>query len=201
MSVFAIVTIPIMAGVWQENIKTLFHTTLENAGDRVKKYLDRAGQYVNTRAEDFSMMEKKLNFHLVPVCAILIMTGISLAAPDKLNIGLNQTRYPIEIVDHIKAGNIHGNLFNEYGWGGFLLWALPDQKVFIDGRMDVYQRKISDPYKKIINLEPGWEEIIQEYDIRHILVPKKWPIALFLKHVSNDWVLEKETENACFFSR
>ncbi|MDZ7666367.1 MAG: hypothetical protein U5K27_13775 [Desulfotignum sp.] len=49
------------------------------------------------------------------------------------------------MVDHIKAGNIHGNLFNQYRWGGFLLWAIPDQKVFIDGRMDVYQKKISEP--------------------------------------------------------
>jgi hypothetical protein len=114
---------------------------------------------------------------------------------------LNEERYPIEIVDHIKAGNIHGNLFNQYGWGGFLLWALPDQKVFIDGRMDVYQKKISEPYKKIINLEPGWETLIHEYDIRHILVLKESRMALFLTHVSNDWVLEKETKNACFFSR
>jgi hypothetical protein len=199
--VFAIVTIPVMAGVWQANITDLWHTLQAHAGAGAKKLLNRAAQYVNTRAEEFSMMEKKLNFHLVPVCVILVMTGISLAVPDKLNIGLDKTRYPIEMVDHIKAGNIHGNLFNQYRWGGFLLWAVPDQKVFIDGRMDVYQKKIFEPYKIIINLDPGWESLIHEHDIRHILVAKESRLALFLTHVSNDWTLEKETENACFFSR
>ena len=199
--VFAIVTIPIMANVWQAGITDLWHTMEINTGAGAKKYLNRVALYVRTRAEDFSVMEKKLCFHLMPVCAILIMTGISLAVPDKLNIGLNEEKHPVEMVEHINAGNIHGNLFNQYRWGGFLLWAIPDQKVFIDGRMDVYQKKISEPYKKIINLEPGWEALIHEYGIRHILVLKESRMALFLTHVSNDWVLEKETENACFFSR
>jgi hypothetical protein len=79
--VFAIVTIPIMANVWQANITDLWHTMQINAGAGTKKYLNRVALYVNTRAEDFSVMEKKLCFHLMPVCAILIMTGISSGCP------------------------------------------------------------------------------------------------------------------------
>jgi len=30
-------------------------------------------------------------------------------------------------------------LLNEYGWGGYLIWRLPEVKVFIDGRMPHWQ--------------------------------------------------------------
>ncbi|MFO8083750.1 MAG: hypothetical protein R6U27_05470 [Desulfobacterales bacterium] len=198
---FTIVTIPVMAGVWQSNITALFHAIHASTGHGIKKLMDRISLYMTSRGKDFAMMEKKLNVHLVAVFVILVMAGISLAAPENLNIGLDKTKYPIEMVDHIKANDIQGNLFNQYRWGGFLLWAIPDQKVFIDGRMDVYQKEISNLYYTIINLEPGWEALIREYDIQHILVPKDTHMALFLTRVSSDWVLEKETDSACLFSR
>ena len=28
-----------------------------------------------------------------------------------------------------------GNMFNEYSWGVYLIWKLPEYKTFIDGRM------------------------------------------------------------------
>ena len=28
-----------------------------------------------------------------------------------------------------------GEGFSEYGWGGYLIWKMPEKKVFVDGRM------------------------------------------------------------------
>jgi hypothetical protein len=199
--VFAIVIIPIMAGVWQNNVSILFHAIHARVGKGLKKLMECINRYMTSRDEFFFLMERQLRFHLIPMIVICIMTAFSLTVPDNFKIGLDKDKYPVEIVEHIKAKNIQGNLFNQYGWGGFLLWAMPDRKVFIDGRMDVYQKEISDPYKKIINLEPGWEALIQEYDIHHILVKKDTRIALFLTQISDEWALELETDNACYLSR
>jgi len=48
--------------------------------------------------------------------------------------------YPYERVQEIKRliekGEApEGNMFNEYSWGGYLIWKLPEYKTFIDGRM------------------------------------------------------------------
>jgi hypothetical protein len=59
-------------------------------------------------------------------------------------------------------------MFNEYGFGGYLIWRLyPDKRVFIDGRLlepDVYNE-----YKIVISTKKGqsqsWEDIIKKYDI------------------------------------
>ena len=37
-----------------------------------------------------------------------------------------------------------GELFNSYNWGGYLMFALPDMPVFVDGRTDLVWRQISD---------------------------------------------------------
>lgn len=47
--------------------------------------------------------------------------------------------YPEKATQFIKNYNLEGNMFNEYGYGGYLLYHLyPNQKVFIDGRTDIY---------------------------------------------------------------
>lgn len=47
--------------------------------------------------------------------------------------------YPVHATEFIKNYNLKGNMFNEYGYGGYLLYHLyPDHKVFIDGRTEMY---------------------------------------------------------------
>jgi len=199
--VFSIVVTPILAWLWQDLLISLFKTFQTAANELSRRWLNRMADYFTTRSTWFGFMETHLKYHALLFIVIGTMTAVSVFFPEKLHIGLDSTRYPIDIVDHIKTKNIQGNLFNQYGWGGFLLWALPDHKVFIDGRMDVYKRDVSDPYKTIITLEEGWEELIDKYAIQHILLDKEQIMSRFLLHVSDVWVLEKESDTACFFSK
>jgi len=43
--------------------------------------------------------------------------------------------FPYEKVQEIKRLGIEGDMFNEYDWGGYLIWKLPEYKTFVDGRM------------------------------------------------------------------
>jgi hypothetical protein len=46
--------------------------------------------------------------------------------------------YPAAAVQHIKENHYPGPLFNEYNWGGYLIWALPEYPVNMDGRVHVH---------------------------------------------------------------
>lgn len=47
--------------------------------------------------------------------------------------------YPVDAASFILAHHIQGNMLNDYRYGGYLLYRLyPEQKVFVDGRGDMY---------------------------------------------------------------
>jgi hypothetical protein len=47
--------------------------------------------------------------------------------------------YPYGAVQYMKSKDLHGKLYNEYNWGGYLIWQYPQEKVFIDGRMAIWE--------------------------------------------------------------
>jgi hypothetical protein len=49
-------------------------------------------------------------------------------------LGLQPGRYPEPAVDWLRANRPPGPMLNSYNYGGYLLWAYPEEKVFIDGR-------------------------------------------------------------------
>ena len=81
--------------------------------------------------------------------------------------------YPLGAILYLKAHPIGGNMFNEYNWGGFLIWQYPEKKVYIDGRMASW--KIGDysifkEFNDTMQFQDGWEETLAKHDIAFALV-------------------------------
>jgi hypothetical protein len=71
-------------------------------------------------------------------------------------------------------------LFNDYDWGGYLIWRLPEHKVYIDGRMASWRegdRHIFREYNRIAGLAPGWLELLQANRVSLVLTRKDSPLA------------------------
>ncbi len=78
--------------------------------------------------------------------------------------------FPVEAVQRARAAGLQGRLYNNFGWGGYILWAWPEQKVFIDGQTDFYGEKIFRTYQEIAALKPGWRRQLDSLDISLVLV-------------------------------
>ena len=201
VSIFTLVVIPIVALLWQNIIFAGYNQISDVVTGRLKSPLQKILEYFNSRSSWFSLKEKQLKYHTIPVLVALFFILLCGFKGEKLNIGLDRSQYPIEIVEYIKSNHIKGNIFNQYAWGGFFIWSLPDRKVFIDGRMDVYKKEISDQYFTIINLKEEWEDLFKNHSIEHVVVRKDLIISRFLAKVSDGWVIAKETDNAYLFSK
>lgn len=46
---------------------------------------------------------------------------------------------PVKAVEYVKSHHLAGNMMNSFTNGGYLIWALPEHPVFVDGRADVYE--------------------------------------------------------------
>lgn len=97
--------------------------------------------------------------------------------------------YPCGIVQKLKKNQEFKDsiIFNNYNWGGYLIWNLPGEKLFIDGRMPQYKfnnHTILEEYYDVLNLP---QKKLDEYKIDLVLMGKKKPadISLFDKFLFN----------------
>ena len=193
--------IPIITQLWQDIIPIAFTLVKAIAKGKLYALFQKVESYFSSRSTSFLLLEKQLNYHVIPIAVITVFILLISIGFGQSYFRIKETSYPDKLVDFIKKNDLQGNIFNQYAWGGFLIWELPDKKVFIDGRMDVYKKKISEPYVTVLNLKAGWEKIIEEYSIKLILVKKDEIISRFLLQISSDWILLKESDNAFLFSK
>lgn len=50
-----------------------------------------------------------------------------------------ENQSPVKAVSFLRNAHLAGPMMNDYRSGGYLIWALPEYPVFIDGRADVYE--------------------------------------------------------------
>lgn len=85
-------------------------------------------------------------------------------------LGVNSSRFPVGAVNFLREMGFHGNLFNAWGEGGYLLWHLPESRNFIDGRGLRAQFKLH----SWVSRSPRQELIdyMEQNDVRGVLLPK-----------------------------
>jgi hypothetical protein len=79
--------------------------------------------------------------------------------------------FPVRAVGAARAARLDGRMFNNFIWGGYLLQAWPEQRVFIDGGTDHYGEKLFNEYIQVYNLEPGWRDVLKRWNITLALIP------------------------------
>jgi len=91
-------------------------------------------------------------------------------------------RVPAAAVQFIKTHRVAGPIFNDYNWGGYLIWKLyPDYKVFTDGRADVYGDSFLFDYLNTYRGERGWRDQLNKFGIRTVLIEPHSSLSTLLR--------------------
>jgi hypothetical protein len=88
-------------------------------------------------------------------------------------------KFPVRAVEYMQRHAVGGPVLNSYGFGGYLIWK--DQKVFVDGRADPYERggSLAD-YFYITRLKQGAPAVLRSYGIKSCLLEPDEPLATML---------------------
>ncbi len=82
-------------------------------------------------------------------------------------------RFPSKAVAFMQAEQFppHLRLLNDFETGGYLLWTLPSEPVFVDGRLDVYTGRTFDDMLTLSRDAgtPPWKGLVQLYDFDCVL--------------------------------
>ena len=89
---------------------------------------------------------------------------------------LDRHEFPVAAVQRARTVGVEGRIFHDFIWGGYILYAWPEQRVFIDGGTDFYGPELMKTYMSMTGLQPGWRDTLAAREIGLVLMPTQSPI-------------------------
>ena len=119
------------------------------------------------------------------IVVALIFCGLAARQAAADQPATEEQQFPKAAVEYIRQQHPPQPIFNEYAWGGYLIWRLyPDYRVYIDGRADVFGDKLVAEFIQVNDGKPRWRELLQQYGTQTVLVKRDSAIAGLLSEDS-----------------
>jgi len=167
--IFVLVAVPMLSAMLQG--------VLEHAG-KVRLFDGQAG----------SPRRLKLVFNAVIFVCFVVFSGARLRTVIAGQRSAEAQEYPQAAADFLAKARPPGRLLNHYNWGGYLIWKLyPAEKVYIDGRADLYGDAFLDAFASTYFLRGrNWHDPLVEWDVRTVMLPPDAPLVVALK-TQSEW--------------
>ena len=108
---------------------------------------------------------------------------------------------PVKAVEFIQRSGLSGRMLNDYIYGGYLIWAAPDHKVFVDGRADVYEwTGVLADYINLLTLKTDPRPVLAKYQIDFCLLQRQEPLARVMQLLP-DWKTVYSDDRAVILAR
>jgi hypothetical protein len=142
------------------------------------------------------------NLRPAGIWILLVMIGVSLfGAGPGWPKDLSRKFFPTDIVHKFLPQILQARVFTSDQWGDYLLWTgYPQQKVFLDGRSDLYSAGVGPDYITIVAAAPHWREALDRYHVNMILLPPQTPVVEPLL-ADSTWTVLARDEQAILLSR
>jgi hypothetical protein len=163
----------------------------------------RWGQWLITsekrELEERSTPKIVLNVLLLGIVLAVVALGAMRAVSEQPITEAQE--FPAAAVDFIRNQKPPQPIYNEYTWGGYLIWRLfPDYRVYIDGRADVYGDKLVEEWLDTHDGKTTWRECLENHGIRTVLVKPDAALASLLRQ-DGGWQKVFEDKQAVLFVR
>jgi hypothetical protein len=109
------------------------------------------------------------------LCALVLLAGAGLAiarvtpAAEQAEV---KSAMPVGATDWLRANAPAARIFNVYAWGGWLGRELPEAKVYIDGRSDIYGDRPIREYAEAIAVHTDPAILLDRYAVTDVVF---WP--------------------------
>jgi len=153
------------------------------------------------RVADFSerMSEQEMELHgqLWPVAAVALafaicLQGGILGSHRLIYARFDDTKVPAAAITFLQR-EFHGDpgtdpVFSTDFWGGYLIFRMyPERKVVLDDRHDLYGEGRIRQYMTLTEAAPGWQTVLEQWQIRTVLLPAGSTLANLLRELPQNW--------------
>ena len=181
---FALVAVPVLA---------------RQAAHFVEIVVSRIRLPVSARQNLKPGLSSALNWLIAILVALGALLKCVIASSPQMIDKAQQQTVPVRAVEWMKQNHVTGPMYNSYNWGGYLVWALPEEPVFVDGRTDVYDEFLPQ-YVQVMFVRPGWQDVLDRYNVRLALIERDSFLATMLV-TQPQWRLAYRDDQAMIFAR
>ncbi len=141
-------------------------------------------------------------FGVVPMALVLAASIAALTTEAQAGrVKFDPAAFPVRAADFLEQRGAGGRIFTKDQWGGYLIYRFEGRtKVFMDGRSDFYGQNFLETYAQLADAKPGWNVVVNQYDIRLIMLPREHALASVLDR-SREWKLIYADSVATVFER
>jgi hypothetical protein len=153
-----------------------------------------------------SAFDSRLRGQVWPVVAIVVtlliaINGGRVGSAKWMDAHFDPTRMPVAAIGRLQQMPINGPVLAPDYWGGYLIYRLyPRAQVVIDDRHDLYGEAVLKSYLKMVHVEPGWTEFLDQRSISIAVLPTKCPLAVILAQTQG-WHVAYADDVAAMFIR
>ena len=109
--------------------------------------------------------------------------------------------FPVGAAEFLAHERRAGALFNDYQWGGYLIWRLfPQYRVWVDGRAAVYGPRRLAEHAEVDEVRPRWRQTLERLGVGLALIRARSTLATALR-ASPDWEVLYEDHLAIVFAK
>ncbi|NMB53193.1 MAG: hypothetical protein GYA15_00700 [Leptolinea sp.] len=146
-------------------------------------------RYRSSPGKELSRSQRRI-FNLLFAGLLSVFCFVKLAAvTHPVLMGSFESKgFPREAVDYLISHSASKDirLFNTYNWGGYLIWKMPDTRIFIDGRTDLFGDEILSQWLTITQASDGWQTLVNKWKIDRVITEPDRPLVSRL--LSSGWV-------------
>jgi hypothetical protein len=190
---FALVITPILAEHW--------NTYLSAA---TPSWFLRHYRSLSARLASVNQMAGARGLPALAVVAMILVLAKPLlfGGQPLVSTELPADRFPVAAVKFLRQSPdaVHGEMFNDYVWGGYFTLAMPERKVFFHPIVLVYGEEVVRDFLRVNNGEPGWEDVLRKYHVDWTILPREHRLNRLLARRA-DWRLVYTDQVATIYGR
>ena len=119
----------------------------------------------------------RLSLWLAVSAAVAVLAAPAAGFPD--------SQFPVEAVERNRAqlapAGAMPRILTSDQWADYLIFRLyPRQRVFFDGRSDLFGPALGNDYRALMSGEKPWRELLERYGFSLALLPNDWPLSTAL---------------------
>lgn len=191
--IFALVVTPVLAQQWQ----------IALAKTRPGRLFDL---YRRVSANATALNHSAGGWATVSVALLVLMAVLAkpnlVGGEPVVTTDVLSNRFPVAAVQFVTAHPqaVHGEMFNDYGWGGYLMLTMPAHRVFVDGRNDFYGPDLVREFSSVNTVETNWETVLHKYGVGWTILPRAHPLNVLFS-LRRDWNLAYTDDVAAIYAR